>query len=316
LIMKLIIGFITYGDSTAKYLPYFLDSLGAQIYRDYKVLAVDNSEKEDNGNIKYLREHGVDFKWAGGNIGFARAYNSMIRQAVDLGADYFLVINPDIILEPDAAAKMVEALEQDGRLGSVCPKVLRWDFARNRKTDVIDTCGIRLRPGLRFVDAGQGERDEGRHDSTDILGPSGAAAMYRLEALGRVKEENGYFDETMFMYKEDCDLAYRLFLAGYQSRCVAGAVVYHDRTARAAGESDLRVVMNRKNKNKRIKAWSFLNQHILFLKYWRLQNTANKLAVSWYGLKMFIFVLLFEQYSLKQYRRLWKLRKKINTYGS
>lgn len=119
-----------------------------------------------------------------------------------------------------------------------------------------------MKPGLRFVDAGQGEPDKGQYDDINILGPSGAAAMYRLEALEKAEQNGQYFDELMFMYKEDCDLAYRLKLAGYKSKCAPDAIIYHDRTARAKGEGNLKVFFNRGNKSQQIKKWSFLNQQI------------------------------------------------------
>ena len=39
---KIIIGFITYGNLTAEYLPYFLNSLKVQIYKNYNIIAIDN----------------------------------------------------------------------------------------------------------------------------------------------------------------------------------------------------------------------------------------------------------------------------------
>ncbi|MDD4333184.1 MAG: glycosyltransferase family 2 protein [Patescibacteria group bacterium] len=328
---KLIIGFITYGESTAKYLPYFMRSLDEQTFQDFEILVCDNTEVEENENREYLLKNytDIDFEWSGENIGFSRGYNKLIRKAVKLGAEYFLALNIDMILEPGAVKKMVEELDSDAGLGSVNAKVYRWDFKNNVKTLFIDACGIALRGGLRFVGIGQGELDKGQYDNAEILGPDGGAVMYRIDALEKIKispsyvkaseckegECSQYFDELMFMYKEDCDLAYRLFLAGYKSKCVSDAIIYHDRTAAAAGESNLEVALNRKNKSRRVKEWSFLNQHIIFLKYWRLQNRRNKIAILWYAFKMFVFAIFFERYLLKQYLKLWKIKNKINYHG-
>ena len=219
-----------------------------------------------------------------------------------------------MILEPDAIEKLVKAMDDDKELGSACPKVLRWDFAKNKKLKIIDTSGIILKSGLKFVDLGQGEKDDGSFDPsassgqviTKILGPSGAAAMFRVKALRKVEKGSQYFDERFFMYKEDCDLAYRLFLAGWRSKLVSDAIIYHDRTGAGAGESNLKIALNRRKKSKQVKAWSFWGQHIIFLKYWRLQSFWNKIRVLGQALKMFVFVILFEQYLLKQYWKLWR----------
>ncbi|MFH1744672.1 MAG: glycosyltransferase family 2 protein [bacterium] len=309
----LVIGVITYNDFTTKYLSYFLDSLKEQNYKDFKIYIIDNSDQEENENRKIIKETypEVDFEWAGRNLGFAKAYNILIRKARDVGAKYFLALNPDMLLESDTIFKMIEAIESDKKLGSVCPKILKWDFENLKKTKIIDSCGIKMKSGLRFFDVGQGEEDHGQYEDTKILGPSGAAALYRVSALEKIKERGYYFDELMFMYKEDCDLAYRLNLAGYESKCVPEAVCYHDRTTAGSGESDIQVALNRRNKIRRVKEWSFLNQQIIFLKYWKTQNWRAKCAIIFYELEIIFFVLLFERYLLKQFGKLWKIRRSV-----
>lgn len=305
---ELIIGFITFGKLTEKYLPSFLSSLNKQTFKDFKILVFDNTDDGNAGNAEYIKNNfsSIEILSEGRNIGFAKAYNKMIKRAVEMGVKYFLTINPDMILEPDAIEKMIKTLDDDERLGSVSPKILKWDFLNNKKTNIIDTCGIKLKSGLRFIDIGQGENDKNQFNNIDILGPSGACGMYRIDVL-----KNNVFDELMFMYKEDCDLAYRLNLAGYKSKCVSDAVVYHDRTAQAKGESNFKIALNRKNKSKQVKKWSFLNQQIIFLKYWKSQNFKNKIAIIIYELKIIIFIILFEQYLLKEFIKLWRMRKKI-----
>lgn len=315
--MKLAVGIILYNENTAKYLSYFLESLWNQDFQDLKLIIADNSEEQNNDNKKYLESldnKNFEYKWSGGNIGFARAYNIIIRKAREIDAKYFLAINPDMILEKDCLKNIVMAMDSDSKLGSLSPKVYQWDFKNNKKTDIIDTCGIKEIGALRFNDVGQGEKDNGQFDDIKIIGPSGAAALYRMDALEKIKFNNQYFDELMFMYEEDCDLAYRLQLAGFKSKCVKEAIVYHDRTASAKGISNLAVAFNRKNKAGKIKQWGFLHKHIIFVKYWRILKTKQKTEVIWFAFRMFIFALLFEQYLLKQYIKLFKIRNKIQKY--
>ncbi len=315
--VKLAVGFITYGKLTAKYLPYFLPSLKNQTFKDFKILATDNSEEENNANREFIKKNypEVEFKWAGQNLGFARAYNLIISRTMAEGAEYFLMLNPDMILEKDSIEKMVKAIVEDSALASISPKILKWDFKENKKTNVIDTCGIVMKAGLRFFDLGQNQIDRSQFDGSNILGPSGCAALYRLSALEKVKEKGKYFDELFFMYKEDCDLALRLKLAGFKSKLVPGALIYHDRSASGLGESDIAVALNRKNKSRPIKQWSFFSQQILFLKYWRRQNWISKLMIIWHELKIIVFALIFERYLFKELFGVWKLRKDIKIYN-
>jgi len=314
-ILKIYVGFITYGKATAKYLPYFLPSLENQTFKNFKIVAVDNSKEPDNANAEYVKNNfpEIDFKSAGVNLGFAKAFNLMIARAVAAGAEYFLALNPDMVLEPDALEKLVDDMNNNKELGSATAKVLKWNFNNQEKTNIIDSCGIKLLPGLRFVDCGEGEKD-GVNCGGEIIGPSGACAIYRLSALYKVKQNGQYFDELMFMYKEDCDLSYRLYLAGFKSKCVGDAVVFHDRAAGGQGEGNLAVALNRKNKSRQEKQWAFLNQQIIFIKYWRRQNLLNKLAIIWFELKMLVFALFFEPYLFSVFKELKKIKSKIIIY--
>lgn len=322
--MKLAVGFLTYNEATAKYLSDFLPSLETALAflkpDDYRVYVFDNSDKGNLSNNQLLLQHpNIEYFCQGNNLGFARGYNVLIRKAKEDGADYFLVINPDTLIEPEAIERLISALDKDGSLGSAAPKILRWDFASRKKTNTIDSLGLVLSSGLKFSDLGQGSEDEGQ-SNLDILGPSGAAGLFRLSALEKVAETRvgarnnfpdvagehqgqdlQYFDERFFMYKEDCDLAYRLFLAGYRSRLIPEAIIYHDRTAAVSGQGLRGFWHDRKAKSRKIRAWSFRNQHLIFLKYWKKQNFVNKIIISLNVLFLFIFSLIFEQFMLKEY---------------
>jgi len=136
-----------------------------------------------------------------------------------------------------------------------------------------------------------------------------------MSALEKARENGQYFDGRMFMYKEDCDLAYRLNLAGFKAKLAPRAISYHDRTVTRAKKGFLAFFRGRKGKNRQAKQWSFLNQHIIFMKYWNRQNILNKLIVLARVKGMMLYALLFEQHLLKEYGKLWKMRNKIKKYG-
>lgn len=321
--MKLAVGFITYNETSAKYLADFLPSLETALQflalDDYQIYAWDNSSPTDERNRLALEAFNkslsqstvlrrpLKYLTAGKNLGFSRAYNILINLAIQAGARYFLAVNPDTVLEPNAVAELVKALDEDHGLGSAAPKILRWDFVNRAKTKIIDSAGLILKPGLRFLDLGQGLEDKNQFDQAKILGPSGAAGLFRLRALSKIAASGQpgqapqYFDEHFFMYKEDCDLAYRLFLAGYESCLVPTSRIYHDRAAASLGPELWRLISDRRKKNRQIRSWSFRNQHLIFVKHWEKQNFVNRLFIIFYCLAFLIFSLILEQFLLKQY---------------
>ncbi len=279
---KVYIGTISFGALTAPYIDYFKEAIDAQSFQGAQLLIHDNTEV---------------------NLGFSKAYNLLINKARSAAADYFLVINPDVYLEPTALEKMIAELEANPKLGSVAPKLLRWDFANKKFTQTIDSCGLAQKSGLYFYDIGQGEKDAGQYDQARIIGPSGAAGLYRMSALEAVAEQGQYFDEDFFMYKEDCDLAYRLKQSGFESKLISNAIGYHDRTA--SGGSILERVAGRKKRSVNVNLWSFMNQHFLFIKHWRSENALSKIDILLRAALLGLYALVFEQALLLSYKTIY-----------
>ncbi len=312
-IKNVAIGFITYENNTAKYLPYFLKSLFSQTYNNFDVFVIDNSKNKINKNSKYINKNypQIKLEWIGENIGFARAYNKMINISIDMGFEYFLVINPDMILEKEMLMNMVNSIKINKKTGVVSPKILKWDFKENKKTNIVDSYGLSISKELCFYDRMQGMKDISTKREK-ISGFTGAGALFNIKTLEDIKFKQEYFDELMFMYKEDWDLSIRLYLAGWDIIFEPKAIAYHDRSAIGVGNSLIKRVLNRKIKDRQVNKWSFLNHWILFLKYRKLPiSFLNKLLAFWYQFKVLIFIILFEQYLLKEFVYLFKIRKKI-----
>ena len=321
--MKLAIGFILFEDSTLRYLADFLPSLkqalGFLSPDDYRIYVVDNSRPSDERNERLFQELEKTiflspatgwtsrYERPGENLGFSRAYNLMIRRALLDGAEYFLIVNPDTKLASESIVCLLSALDSNERLGSVAPKILRWDYEKGCLTNIIDSLGIVLKRGLSFSDFGQGDPDQAGQNPESILGPSGAAGLYRLSALIAVAENKEvagheqFFDENFFMYKEDCDLAYRLFLAGYPSALIPEAVIYHDRTAVASGRNLLAKLKDRRSKSRLIRKWSLRNQLYIYRKHWAQQDVSSKLVIVGRVLIYWFYALILERYLLKEF---------------
>ena len=153
---KILLGFIVYGQTTAKYLPLFLKSLKEQNEQDFEIIVVDNSEKKNNSNVDILKQYPLEYIWSGKNLGFGSAYNLMLNYAERNNYQYFAMFNPDMILEKNCLQELWQALENSSESGAVSPLVLKWGFENNIKTDIIDTGGIKIGSGFYFYDILQG----------------------------------------------------------------------------------------------------------------------------------------------------------------
>jgi len=312
--MKIAVAFLCYNQSSAPYLPDFLKSLNQAlrlVEAEILLLAGDNSDREPNPNQVELRHYNETALFPaqiitfGANLGFAAAYNRLLDEAVSAQADYFLMLNPDMLLDEKMIGELLAAFQQDNTLAAACPKIYRWDFSNRKLTNLIDSCGIALRPGLRFYDLGQGREDKELKASSSIIGPSGAAAFFRLESLAKIKEGKQYFDEKFFMYKEDCDLAYRLQAAGLKSVLVPSAIAYHDRSA-AAQAGILHTWRHWRRRSHQTRSWSFVNQHLLFIKHWHQESWFSRIFIITEVLFLGLFSLILAPFLLKAYPRLFR----------
>jgi GT2 family glycosyltransferase len=147
-----------------------------------------------------------------GNVGFGRAVN--IGVASHPGNPVVLV-NNDAICEP----RFVEALLDEATDTDAIAGVLR----QNANPDLIDSAGVIADKTLLAFDYlhGRPVADAGR--APPPLGPTGGAAMFPLEAFNRL----GGFDERMFAYLEDVDLALRAHAAGIGCKLASSALAVH-----------------------------------------------------------------------------------------
>lgn len=197
-----------------------LGSIQRQTFADFEIHVFDNASTDET--LKIIEPFDVHYLMRSPvNTGFCKAHNELVRR---FPSQYVLFLNPDTILRPNFIEEMVRALDATPRAASASGKLLRLD----EKT--IDSTGIVMLREQRHLDRGAGETDRGQYETPqEIFGPSGAAALYRREALDDAAIDGQYLDEDFFAYREDADLAWRCRLLGWTSIYVPPAVAQHRR---------------------------------------------------------------------------------------
>ena len=197
-----------------------LDTLRAQTRPPNEILIVDNGSSD--GSQQWVRSHypEVTLIELAHNTGFSIANNIGIRRAT---GDYIALLNNDIRLEPEWLASMIAALDTEASLGSCACKMLLY-----HERDTIDSAGINLLKNGGGSNRGfrQADNELFQHRAM-VFGACAGAALYRAEMLRHI----GLFDEDLFIYYEDVDLAFRAQLAGYNCLYVPEAVAYHHHAA-------------------------------------------------------------------------------------
>ena len=137
------------------------------------------------------------------------------------------MLNNDTEPEPGWLAALVDVAEANPDTGAVASKMLLFDRrdTLHNVGDVMGADGIPRNRGVWEVDRGQYD------DDTHVFGGCGGGVAYRRAAW----EAAGGFDERLFMYLEDVDLAWRLQLLGWQARFAPAARLYHHLSATGGG---------------------------------------------------------------------------------
>jgi N-acetylglucosaminyl-diphospho-decaprenol L-rhamnosyltransferase len=205
----------------AVYIPNFnggehlaraLESLRAQTV-EAEVVVVDNASSDGSDQMVAERFPEVRLLRLGANLGFGTALN----RAVDAHpGDPIVLFNNDAEAEP----RFLEAL-LDG-LGAGVDSVAGV-LVQERDPRLIDSAGVVADRTLMGFDYLHGEPVAAAAGAPDPLGPTGGAALYRREAFLAI----GGFDERMFLYYEDLDLALRLAARGGACRLAAEARALH-----------------------------------------------------------------------------------------
>lgn len=308
--------------NSLRYIPQVFPAALAQTHPDFKFYAVI-AGNEDGGK-EYIAEHfpEVEIIDPGYNIGFSRGHNELFEK---LDVEFFQLINPDLIVTPNFVEEMLKPFV-DERVGAVSGKILRYDFDRNQPTNQIDTTGVVIARSGRGRDRGQHEIDKGQYDlHRNLIGVSGAAAMYRKAALEDVKflrpdNRIEYFDEDFHSYWEDVDLSWRLVNRAWHIRYQPEAIAYHGRAAASSPGGYKKIfafIKHHRDISERVRQLNYKNHLFLFIKNsprWYWQFFARELFYN-------IYVLIFETSTLKvwpqlwrQWRTMWQKRRSIQQH--
>ena len=132
---------------------------------------------------------------------------------------YYLLINDDTLLAPDAVAEMVRVFLADPQIAAVAPK-LKLYWARNFFNGV----GNRVDAHSWGTDNAFGHLDLGQFDTwREIPSVCTAAAMFSRNAWKKI----GKMDEMFPIYYDDVEWSYRARLMGYKTMLAPKSVVFH-----------------------------------------------------------------------------------------
>lgn len=180
---------------------------------EIEVVLVDNGCTD--GAVDRLRNvSGVHVVGQGDNLGFSGGCN--LGASIATG-EYLALVNGDLVVEPDALARLV-VVARDPDVGIAAGSVRLADDPER-----LNTAGNEIHfLGFSWV-GGFGELARERAIDRDVAGAMGALACMRRE----VWDDLGGFAEQYFAFHEDAELSWRCWQRGLRVHYVADAVGLH-----------------------------------------------------------------------------------------
>ena len=199
-----------------------IDSLFASVLQSCvdKLFVIDNSPENSDIDFESISQKITYIK--NDNIGYGGSHNIALKRAVELGAKYHIVLNPDISFEPAVLKKLSSFMDENPEAVYVLPKVIYPNGELQYLCKILPTPSDlifrRFIPSVGFLKSWKDKKDA-RYCLKDsgynkIMNPPSLSGCFMFLRVSAIKEHNLFFDDRFFMYFEDFDLIRRLHKVG------------------------------------------------------------------------------------------------------
>lgn len=225
-----LVSIVIVGFNSREWLENCLPSLYSQTYSPLEVLVVDNASSDGTG--KWLADHYPQVTQV--SLSEPRSLAFAINRGVEASSgEYMILLNPDVQLEADAVARMVEVAGAEPACGAVAARLM-FSWAPG----FLNGLGNYVGAFSWGTDIALGHLDLGQfHAWREVPSACFAAALIPRPAWRLV----GALDEGFPLYYEDSDWSYRARLLGLKILAAPQATIYHAFSGRvpSGGEGGL-----------------------------------------------------------------------------
>jgi len=216
--------------NTKDYLRDFLPALIESCPAGAEVVVADSGSSDGSMEMMAAEFPTVKTIPLGANYGFTGGYNRALAQ---VEAEYYLLINSDILVEKGWIEPLLDWMEGHPECGICGPKLhalhrAEGGYEKSASFEYAGAAGGLLDrfgfPYCRGRIRSRVEPDNGQYDSPgSLLWVSGACLMIRSALWNAL----GGLDDRFFAHMEEIDLCWRAQLSGWKVQCVPASTVWH-----------------------------------------------------------------------------------------
>ena len=197
-------------------------NLAEQLYKNLKVLVIDNKSKEEDKQKlkKNLPEKNLIFNEQ--NLGFAAGNNIGIQRAMNAGADYVWILNPDVRVEKDVLSLLIETIKKNKKIAAVGSRILQ-----RENPGIIFSDGEKMIMDKKASTLHKNHNLKAKYLKTgidyNIDYIAGCSMLLNTLAI----EEVGLLPEEYFLYFEETDWCFKAKKSDWKLAINTNATVYN-----------------------------------------------------------------------------------------
>lgn len=202
------IGVVTITYNSGQVIVPFLESILAQTHTDFVLYIIDNMSSDDTiQKIEQFQDDRIVLIKNSNNVGVAAGNNQGMKQSMEAGHPYIMLLNNDVEFESALFEKLLVAMNKSKHSLVTCK--MMYDSEKDRIWYA--GCKWDVAGGYMAPHTGQKEEDKGQYDQVSEVdyAPTCLVMMRR-----KVIDDIGYMDEKYFAYYDDTDYFYRITMHG------------------------------------------------------------------------------------------------------
>lgn len=232
-----------------QYIVHCIDSIKCSNYDgDIEIIVVDNNSFDNSlSEVKAKYPDVIDIQ-NNENYGFGKAVNQAARKAT---GDYYLILNPDTILEENTISTFVDYLQNNNNVGMVGPKIVNSDGSLQKGCKrSFPTISVALPKILGLDKMFPSSRWAGKYN----LNYLDADSIHKVDAISgscmfirsNLFKKIGGFDEQFFMFGEDLDICYQIYQNNFEIHYLPKTQImhYHGESVKTAPFDSLNAFYN------------------------------------------------------------------------
>lgn len=217
------VAYIVVGWNNIDILQECFDSIREQTYEDKLIIYVDNNSADESVAFVGRKYPEVKILGLGANTGFAKGNNLGIKEVMkDEKVQYTALVNSDARLDKEWTTRLVDFSKQKPK-GAMFQGLTLDYYDRN----VIDSTHTFVSHNGQATQGNWRHYCSGQFGPKKVFGVNAAACLITRKFLEAQPFGHEVFDERMFMYLEDVDLAARSTIMGWDNYSVPDAIAYH-----------------------------------------------------------------------------------------